>query len=72
MTVLRAHLGLEVRNAAPDTPAVALKLDVGRQHIHTSNLSSLCVVFLLACCAAAAPPAGDFREDWLGLFRAVV
>jgi hypothetical protein len=44
---------------------------LGAMHTHASNMSSLCVVFFLACCAAAPPPASDFRDDWLGLFRAV-
>lgn len=37
----------------------------------TSDLFWLCVVFFLASCAAAPPAASNFRQDWLGLFRAV-
>ncbi len=58
---MRAPTRLRSRSGSPS--------DVMRTH--TSNLSSLCVVFFLACCAAAPPPASDFRDDWLGLFRAV-
>ena len=58
---MRALTRLRWRSSSP----------LGAMHTHASNLSSLCMMLFLACRAGAPPPASDFRDGWLGLFRAV-